>query len=444
MRMARALRARHVPRRTPGADAMHGTKGARDMERVTAVRAALEASSFDGLVCALPSNVLMLSGYWPVVGTACAVFGPGGTVVVVAPTDEHVFARAGWADAIIALESDHLDALPTVAETLRAPMRAALERAGLRGCRVGVEGGGQFEPSSYVGTYRQGASLDSMLRDEGSIPIPADELLSRLRSRLSARERGMAATACRIAQQAFVAAASMLQPGLTESDAATLVRARLGTPESDELVRRADGFAFCMSGANAAEAYGSYARSTRKRLLEGNLVLVHCNSYGDGFWTDITRTFCLGEPDARQRAMYDAVLSARAAALAIIRPGARAADVDAAARELLRSRGFGAQFKHSTGHGVGFAAIDSRAQPRLHPSSPDVLRAGMVCNVEPAIYIDGYGGIRHCDVVAVTDDGCDVLTPFQLEMDDLVISVLSDAPDPMRTTPAPQAPVRTR
>ena len=101
--------------------------------------------------------------------------------------------------------------------------------------------------------------------------------------------------------------------------------------------------------------------------------------------------------------------------------GVRAADVDAAAREVLASRGFGALFKHSTGHGVGFAAIDAGAQPRLHPASPDVLAAGMVCNVEPAIYIDGYGGIRHCDVVAVTEHGCEVLTPFHATVTELAI-----------------------
>jgi Xaa-Pro aminopeptidase len=93
---------------------------------------------------------------------------------------------------------------------------------------------------------------------------------------------------------------------------------------------------------------------------------------------------------------------------------------------VIASRGFGALFRHSTGHGVGFAAIDAGAQPRLHPASPDVLLKGMVCNVEPAIYIDGYGGIRHCDVVAVTESGCAVLTPFHTELDDLVINAGAD------------------
>ena len=93
-------------------------------------------------------------------------------------------------------------------------------------------------------------------------------------------------------------------------------------------------------------------------------MLVHCNSYVGGFWTDITRTYCLGEPSQAQAEMYAAVLAASAAAIATIRPGVYGHEVDRAARDVLTQRGFGDGFKHSTGHGVGFAAIDHHA-PRV-------------------------------------------------------------------------------
>jgi Xaa-Pro aminopeptidase len=415
-------RSRHRARRpaTRG-DAVRAGSAVRDAERIAAIRDALALSRLDGLICALPSNVLLLSGYWPVVGTALALIGPDDSVLVVAPRDEYDFAAQGWANEVFALESGTLDSLTTITDALRAPLRSALERANLRGARVGIESGLRFEPFSYVATYRYGSSLCDLLRDERVTPVPADDLLSHLRARLTARERDTVGTACRIAQRAFVSAAPLLRPGLSETEAASLFRASLSSPIDADAVERADGFAFCMSGANSARAYGAYARSTSKQLCEGELVLVHCNSYADGFWTDITRTYCLGQPDERQRTMYEAIFAAREAALATIAPGVRAADVDAAAREVLALRGFGAQFRHSTGHGVGFAAIDAGAQPRLHPASPDVLLEGMVCNVEPAIYIDGYGGIRHCDMVAVTDTGSEVLTPFHTELADLVI-----------------------
>ena len=400
---------------------MHAGTVRRDVERIAALRAELEASKLDGLICALPGNVLLLSGYWPVVGTAVALLGRDDTVVVIAPRDEFDFAEAGWANEIIALEKGDLDTLTTIPQALRAPLRRAIARAHLGDGSIGIESGLRFEPYSYVATYRYGATLGDLLREDGIDASPADDLLSRVRAQLTARERGRASAACRIAQRAFTSAAPRLRPGFTETESASLFRAPLADSGDEAAVQRADGFAFCMSGANSARAFGAYARSTTKRLREGELVLVHCNSYADGYWTDITRTYCLGDPDERQRAMYEAVFAARAAALATIAPGARAADVDAAARTVLTSRGFGAQFKHSTGHGVGFAAIDAEAQPRLRPASPDVLLAGMVCNVEPAIYIDGFGGMRHCDVVAVTETGCEVLTPFQLELPELVI-----------------------
>src|SRR5205823_5338313 len=145
----------------------------------------------------------------------------------------------------------------------------------------------------------------------------------------------------------------------------------------------------CMSGPNAARAGRAYARSRATRLRDGDLVLLHCNSYAEGYWTDITRTYSLGAAGAVNRRMFAAVLEARAAALATIRAGVRAADVDAAARRTLEAHGFGDAFTHQTGHGVGFAAINHDARPRLHPRSPDILDVGMVFNVEPAIYVAG-------------------------------------------------------
>jgi Xaa-Pro aminopeptidase len=120
--------------------------------------------------------------------------------------------------------------------------------------------------------------------------------------------------------------------------------------------------------------------------------------------------------------MYEAVFAAREAALAAIRPGVRAAAVDRAARSELESYGFASEFKHPTGHGVGFAAIDHNALPRLHPRSEDRLEAGMVFNVEPAVYLDGIGGLRHCDMVLVTHTGIELLTPFQTSAEKLSLT----------------------
>jgi hypothetical protein len=95
--------------------------------------------------------------------------------------------------------------------------------------------------------------------------------------------------------------------------------------------------------------------------------------------------------------------------------------VDRAARDVLEERGFGRDFKHPTGHGVGFLAIDHNAAPRLHPKSAETLETGMVFNVEPAIYRHLWGGCRHCDMVTVTARGAELLSDFQTRPEDLVV-----------------------
>jgi Xaa-Pro aminopeptidase len=93
--------------------------------------------------------------------------------------------------------------------------------------------------------------------------------------------------------------------------------------------------------------------------------------------------------------------------------------VDRAARDVLARHGLGDAFRHGTGHGVGFAAIDHNARPRLHPASSDVLEAGMVFNLEPAVYLPGRSGVRHCDVVALHAEGPELLTPFHIDLAEL-------------------------
>ena len=247
-------------------------------------------------------------------------------------------------------------------------------------------------------------------------------MLRRLRASKTPGEVGRIRAACLVAGEAFRVGAGQLRAGLKETEAAAAFRTPLSTLGTGSRgIARGDGFAFCMSGPNSAEAHGAYARSRDRVLRPGDVALIHCNSHGDGYWTDITRTFSLGDPGPR-RTMYDAIFEARAAALDAIRPGVRASEVDRAARDVLRARGFGDQFKHATGHGVGFAAIDPHARPRIHPKSEDVLDVGMVFNVEPAIYLDGDCGLRHCDVVAVTEGGVEVLTPFQARIEELVVA----------------------
>lgn len=396
----------------------------RDEARVERIRGALDEAGLDALACAQPSHVLLLSGYWPIVGNALAIASRDGRIAIVAPKDERELAEGGWADELITFQPVTPDELPTLEQVVRGPLAEAARALGIERGKIGYEQGPTSVPVSYSAMNHYGAGLIEVLRQ--ALPSahlkPADEPLRRLEAIKTPRELERVKRACRIAEQAFQAGAGRLRPGLLETEAAELFHGPLATiGPGFEGIGRGGGFAWCMAGPNAAEAQGAFARSRPRPIQAGELVLVHCNAFADGLWNDVTRTFCLGDPDRRQGELYDAVLKARAAALEAIRPGARAAEIDRAARGLLEDRGLGKHFKHPAGHGAGFLAIDHHARPRLHKKSDDVLEPGMVFNLEPAVYLDGDCGLRHCDMVAVTADGHELLTPFQTTIDQLIV-----------------------
>jgi len=395
-----------------------------DEERINRNVQALKDAGLDAIACALPMNVLLVSGYWPVIGVSIAVFTSSGSVGLAVPEDELQLARTGRADEIVTFTVGSLDELKTTEEAIEKPLKELAARLGSGKGKIGFEEHAVNEPVSYVGMNLYGASMNSLLRS--AMPaagiVPAGDVLTRLRSTLTSSEIERVKTACEIGSEAFQHGATTICAGLPETKIAQGFRSKLSVLGQEvEGAPRADGFVYCMSGKNSFEASAAFQRSRQRKLRSGDLVLVHCNSYVDGFWTDITRTYCMDEPDGKRQQMYDAVFDASRAAMEEIRPGAKAKNVDSAARGVLEERGFGSKFVHGLGHAVGFVAIDHNAPPRLHPASPDVLEVGMVLNVEPAIYIRNYGGLRHCDMVAVTKNGPMLLTDFQRATEELVI-----------------------
>ena len=241
--------------------------------------------------------------------------------------------------------------------------------------------------------------------------VSADATLIRLMAVKTPTELDLLRRVCQRAAIGFHAARNAIVAGRREDEIAAEIEGAFARGANDGF-ERSKGYFFCMSGPNSYKASGAYARTRSRVVQEGDLVMIHANTVGDGYWTDITRTWVAGPANDQQQHMYDAIGEARQAALKAIVPGASAKMVDAAARSALIRQGFGAAFKHATGHGVGFTGADGNALPRVHPKSTDILESGMTFNIEPAIYLEGIGGIRHCDVVACTHDGAEVLTDF--------------------------------
>jgi Xaa-Pro aminopeptidase len=395
----------------------------RDLTRIDWIQNTLREENLDALVCSLPANVLLLTGYWPVVGTSIAIVFRDLPTILIIPEDESNLVNQGWAEEVWTFHPGSLDNLDSVEKTVRGTFSMAVQAVSAHCKRVGFENGGMVEPASYAAMHLYGPDILTLLGEmfPDAALVPASESLGRLCSVKTPAEIARIREAGRIASAAFQAGLSHIEAGMIERCVAESFHSKLCEGKPIPPAARIGGFTWCMSGPNSANASGAYACSTERILAPGDLVLIHCNSYVDGYWTDITRTYCLSPRDERSRTMAKAVLAARTAALETIRPGIPGSAVDAAARNVLRDYGWEEEFKHSTGHGVGFGAISAQARPRLHPKSDDVLKAGMVFNVEPALYFKGYGGFRQCDMVALTENGAEVLTPFHDSIAELML-----------------------
>jgi Xaa-Pro aminopeptidase len=408
-------------------------------ERLARAREALQHAGADALLCVLPQDVLLLSGYWPVTGHSIALIHARGGSALVVPEDERSLAERAWVDEIRTFQRSPRGSSPHDLRPVLDAVRAALDALG--GAQtICYEEGPSLVPVPYAALHVYGPSALDLVR--AALPhataVPAEALLAALRARPTVAEAERIRGACRLAADAFREGAAALRPGMAETEVANAFRARLtDLSRAHPSAERADAFVYCMSGPNAEHAYAAYQRSTRRRIGNAEPVLVHCNSFVDGYWTDVTRTYCCGEPPARLRAAFEAVLAARAAGLDAVRPGAAAEQVDAEVRRVLVEHGFGAQIKHASGHGVGFAAIDHDAPPRLRRGSEDTLEIGMVMNIEPGLYGPELGGVRHCDMVRVTADGCELLTPFQTELVQLVLLASGSGSERARKEEAP-------
>jgi Xaa-Pro aminopeptidase len=183
----------------------------------------------------------------------------------------------------------------------------------------------------------------------------------------------------------------------------------------EQLLREcgAEAMAFPVDVAAGPTAASPHAVPGERVVQEGDLVLVDAGAALDGYCSDCTRTFAVGEVSESLREAYELVRRAQQAGLDAVGPGVSGRDADAAARAVIADAGYAENFGHGLGHGVGLLVHEA---PALRPESGDVLAAGHVVTVEPGVYLSGVAGIRIEDLVVVTDDGADVLTSYPKEL----------------------------
>jgi Xaa-Pro aminopeptidase len=239
---------------------------------------------------------------------------------------------------------------------------------------------------------------------------PTEHLVEGLRAIKDGGEMAAIQAACQIADAALAAflGDGGLRPGRTEREAAL---------DLDQRIRMlgAQDVAFPTIMAAGPNSAIPHHRPTDAVLAEGDLVKIDFGAVVDGYHSDMTRTFVLGEPADWQREVYRLVAAAQAAGRAAARPGASCREVDAAARDLIAAAGHAEHFGHGLGHGVGLVIHEP---PWLGISAAGIIEQDMTVTVEPGVYLPGRGGVRIEDCGVVGPDG---YRPLTLTSRDLMV-----------------------
>lgn len=225
--------------------------------------------------------------------------------------------------------------------------------------------------------------------------LPTTGLVEKLRSVKDQEELARLQKAIDASDSAMEAVCPMLQAGITEKEIAQ----RLETAMREFGSEAASFSTIVASGPNAAMPHH---RPTDRTVNAGEPVVIDMGAKVGGYCSDISRTIVLGEEDETFRKLYDVVLGAQLTAMSIVQPGMTGRECDGLARSVISEAGYGENFGHSLGHGIGLAVHEN---PRVGPTSDDKLEVGSVFTIEPGIYIPGWGGVRIEDIVLLEEGG---------------------------------------
>jgi Xaa-Pro aminopeptidase len=211
--------------------------------------------------------------------------------------------------------------------------------------------------------------------------------------------------AARIVDAGIAAAASAIAPGVTEREVAAAAERAMAAAGADSIP-----FNAVLAGPNSALPHG---QTSDYAMRDGDMVICDIGATYRGYNGDITRTFAVGKPTSQMARIHSIVYDANRAACQAARPKVTGEQLDWIARDVITRAGFGGYFTHRTGHGLG---LEIHEEPYIVQGATEPLKAGMVFTIEPGIYIPGVGGVRIEDDLALTDDGCMVLTASPREL----------------------------
>jgi Xaa-Pro aminopeptidase len=340
----------------------------------------MKAAGVDGLLVTHLPDVLYLCGF---TGSNAALVLTGKKAILFTDGRYTVQAKAEAVGTQVVIAN-------------KPPLSAACEwmvQAGVKQC-------------GFDATQTTVAALESMRkavpakRRKGMF-VATDPFVARLRQVKDADEIRRIRRAAKLGCELFDGMLGYLRPGLKEVEVAA-------TLEHAARVAGAEAMSFDTIVASGERSALPHGHASAAKLPKRGFVTLDFGVVLDGYMSDMTRTVYLGPARSEERDVYDAVLEAQEAAVAVVAPGVTAGEVDEAARSVLRRAGLDKWFTHSTGHGVG---LEIHEGPRLAAKQTQSLEPGMVITIEPGVYMPGRFGVRIEDMVLVTAKGREILTP---------------------------------
>ena len=248
-------------------------------------------------------------------------------------------------------------------------------------------------------TYSEFTGMEKLLNPRVNL-ISSKGVVEKIRSIKDNDEVDLIRRAASLADDAVTLAIQESKPGKSEFEIAWVI---------EKFLREngADGVAFDTIVATGANSAKPHHRAGSTIIKAGDPLVIDMGALLNGYRSDITRTILVEGEDEKFRCVYEVVLEAQITAIEAARQGVIAKDLDLVAREVIANHGFGQNFSHGLGHGVG---LNVHEMPMVVPSSDHILEEGMIFTVEPGIYLPGWGGVRIEDMVLLEEAEVSLLT----------------------------------
>jgi Xaa-Pro aminopeptidase len=348
--------------------------------RLDSIRAGFQQAGVDAVIVSSDENRRYLSGFT----------GSAGSLIItskdaVLATDFRYVEQAGQ-------QSPDFRVLRTVggSDWLKDLLKE------LNVCNLGFE-----SQHMTVATHERLRNALEENKDDSAILLVATfGLVEGLRSIKDASEMAMLTRAIEISDKAFEEIAKTIRVGQTEKEIAWKLEKAMRELGADTI----SFDTIVAAGPNAALPHH---RPDESVILDGQPLIIDMGARFEGYCSDLSRTLCMGQPDDTFRKIYDTVLGAQLTAIATVERGMTGGDADGLARTVIEEAGYGENFGHSLGHGVG---LEVHEHPGVGPNSPGVLEDGMPFTIEPGIYISGWGGVRIEDVVVLENGRARVIS----------------------------------